>query len=106
MPTQYGDTEIIADAQRMPSEAMSLSSRGLARYQCGELVTARGSGLCHSPVDVTFDGAYGKSQSLGDRAVGQPLTNERHDLSFAVRERHWFAGVPKRRAPYTAALFG
>jgi hypothetical protein len=45
MPTQYGDTEIIADAERMPSEAMSLGSRAVARYQGGEFVAAGGSGL-------------------------------------------------------------
>jgi hypothetical protein len=45
MPTQYGDTEIIPGAERMPSEAMSFGSRPVARYQGGEFVAAGGSGL-------------------------------------------------------------
>ena len=44
-PTQYGDTEIIAGAERMPSEAMSLCLRPVAGYQGGEFVAAGGSGL-------------------------------------------------------------
>jgi hypothetical protein len=45
VPTQYGNTEIITGAKRTPSEAMSLCSRPLARYQGGEFVAAGGSGL-------------------------------------------------------------
>ena len=82
VPTQYGDTEIIASAERTPSEAMSLRSRPVAGYKGGEFVAAGGSGLCHGPVDVAFDGAYGQSQSLGDFPAGQSLTAQHHDLAF------------------------
>jgi hypothetical protein len=45
VPTQYGDTEIIAGAGRTPSQAMSLCSRPVAGYQGGEFVATGGSGL-------------------------------------------------------------
>src|ERR1700758_2142315 len=89
-----------------PSEAMSLCSRAVARYQGGEFVAAGGSGLCHRPVDVAFDSAHRQGQSLSDFAVRQPLTDQRHNLSFAVGERHGFASLTKRRSPCTAALLG
>jgi hypothetical protein len=45
VPTQYGDTEIIAGAEPAPSEEMSLGSFTTAGYQGGEFIAADGSGL-------------------------------------------------------------
>ena len=90
----------------MPSGVSSLRWRPTARQQRGEFVAAGGSGLQHGPVDVAFDGAYGDSQALGDFAVGQSLTDQHHDLAFAIGERQWLAGLPKRWGTGPTALFG
>src|SRR5689334_1823896 len=55
---------------------------------------------------MAFDGAYRKRQSLSNCAVRQPLTDQHHDLPFAVGEWQGFAGLTKGGGPCTATLFG
>ena len=55
---------------------------------------------------MAFDGAYGQSQSRGNCVVGQSLTDQHHDLAFAIGQRQGLAGLTKRRGAGAAALFG
>jgi hypothetical protein len=48
-----------------------------------------------APIDAAFDGAYRQSQSLGDFAAGQSLTDQHHDLAFAIGQRQ---GLASRRS--------
>jgi hypothetical protein len=73
--TQQEDTEIVTDTKPTPSEAMFTPFAPCRRKQGGEFVAGGGSGLRHGPVDVAFDGADGKNESLGNGAVGQSFTD-------------------------------
>jgi hypothetical protein len=91
-------------AERTPS-GPSLCSRAGVGQQGGQFVAAGGSGLQHRPIDVALDGAYRQSQSLGNFAAGQSLTDQHHDLAFPIGHWQGIAGLTKRRSTGTA-LFG
>ena len=46
-----------------------------------------------------------EGQSLGNRAVGQSVAEQHHDLSFAVGQRQDLGGLAKRRGPARHRMF-
>ena len=80
--------------------------RHVVRQERGELLAAGSIGLAHRLVDVAFDCADRKGQSLGYVAVGQPSADQHHDLAFPVGQWQRLAGLTKRGSIGTSALSG